>query len=60
MSQENVEIVRLAYDAFSRRDLDGFLALMSDDVESGLRLVAGNRVAITGNHGIRRWWSTLF
>ena len=25
MSQENVEIVRRAYDAFTRRDLDGFL-----------------------------------
>jgi ketosteroid isomerase-like protein len=33
MSQENVEIVRLALDAFNRRDGDGFDALLSGDAE---------------------------
>src|SRR6478609_9944039 len=33
MSRENVEIVRLALDAFNRRDGDGFDALLSGDAE---------------------------
>jgi len=31
MSQENVELSRRAVDAFNRRDLDAFLALMDPD-----------------------------
>jgi ketosteroid isomerase-like protein len=33
MSQENVEIVRRFYEAFNRGDRDGWLRLMSSDVE---------------------------
>ena len=33
MSQENVEIVRAAIDAFNRRDGEGFDALLAEDVE---------------------------
>jgi ketosteroid isomerase-like protein len=33
MSQENVEIVRQAVDAFNRRDLDAFRALLAPDTE---------------------------
>ena len=33
MSQENVEIVSEMVDAFNRRDLDGYLARISPDVE---------------------------
>jgi ketosteroid isomerase-like protein len=33
MSQENVETVRQGIDAFNRRDVDAFLALVSPDVE---------------------------
>jgi len=58
MSQENVELVRRAYDAFNRRDLEGFLALMGDDVETGSRLVAMEG-RFHGHDGVRRWWSTL-
>jgi ketosteroid isomerase-like protein len=58
MSRENVELVRRAYDAFNRRDLDGFLSLMSDEVESGSRLV-GVEGKFHGHDGVRRWWSAL-
>ena len=58
MSRENVEIVRRTYDAFNKRDLDGFLSLMSDDVESGSRLVAVEG-GFQGHDGVRRWWSSL-
>ncbi len=33
MSQENVEIARRAYDAFSRGDWPAFVGLMAPDVE---------------------------
>jgi len=59
MSRENVETVRRAYDAFNKRDLDGLLSLMSDDIESGSRLVAVEG-GFHGHDGVRRWWSSLF
>ena len=40
MSQENVELTYRAIDAFNRRDLDAYLALMDDDVEAVSRLGA--------------------
>jgi ketosteroid isomerase-like protein len=58
MSRENVEVVRRGYDAFNRRDLDGFLSLMSDDVESRSRLVPVEG-GFHGQDGVRRWWSSL-
>jgi ketosteroid isomerase-like protein len=33
MSQENLELLHRAYDAFNRRDLDALLALCDPDVE---------------------------
>jgi ketosteroid isomerase-like protein len=58
MSEKNVELGYRLYDAFGRRDLDAFLALMDDDVEAVPILVAiegGYR----GHAGIRRWWENL-
>jgi anti-anti-sigma factor len=39
MSQENVELLYRAYDAFNRRDLDAFLALMDPEVELTTRII---------------------
>jgi ketosteroid isomerase-like protein len=58
MSRENVELVRRVYDALNRRDLDGFLSLMTDDVETGSRLVAVEG-GFHGHDGVRRWWRSL-
>jgi uncharacterized protein len=33
MSQENVEVVKVAYEAFAREGLDGFMEHFTDDVE---------------------------
>jgi hypothetical protein len=59
MSQENVALTRRAFDALNRRDWDGFLALMHEEVEAGSR-----QVAIEGGYhahqGLRRWWTDLF
>jgi ketosteroid isomerase-like protein len=56
MSQENVELVCRALDAFNRRDLDAFLALMDDDVVAVARAAAMEGGQYHGHDGIRRWW----
>ncbi|MET0510828.1 MAG: nuclear transport factor 2 family protein [Thermoleophilaceae bacterium] len=58
MSQENVESLRESLDAFNRRDLDAFLALMDDEVEAVSQLVAMEG-GYHGHAGIRRWWESL-
>jgi ketosteroid isomerase-like protein len=58
MSQENVRLVTLMYQAFNDRDLEALLALMDDRVEIEPRLGAleGD---FQGHEGVRRWWSDL-
>jgi ketosteroid isomerase-like protein len=56
MSRENVELARQSYDAFNRRDLDAFLALMDDQVQTESRLVAVEG-GYHGHEGVRRWWN---
>ncbi len=58
MSQDNVEVARRAFDAFNRRDLDAFLALMDEEVEVGSRQVAIEG-GYHGHQGVRRWWTDL-
>ena len=58
MSPENVELARQAFDAFNRRDLGAFLALMDADVEAGSRLAAMEG-GYHGHDGIRQWWQNL-
>jgi ketosteroid isomerase-like protein len=58
MSQESVELAQQAFDAFNRRDLGAFLALMDADVEAGSRLVAMEG-GYHGHDGIRQWWRHL-
>ena len=56
MSQENVEIVRRAHQAFNDRDLDALLASFTDDAE--WRLIGGFADLIgtefRGHEGLRR------
>jgi hypothetical protein len=59
MSQENVELVHRAVDAFNRRDLDAFLAL-SDAAAEVRSLVVAMEGVYHGHEGVRRWWQELF
>jgi ketosteroid isomerase-like protein len=59
MSRENVELLHQAIDAFNRRDIDAFLALMGSDVEF-TPLVVAMEGRYRGHDGIRRWWQDLF
>lgn len=58
MSRENVDRVLLMYETFNRRDLDGMLALMHEDV-----VIVPRSGALEGDYlgheGIRRWWRDL-
>jgi hypothetical protein len=58
MSQENVEIVRRHLDALNARDLDGYLAGCTDDIElwSLLSALEGPYV---GAEGIRRFFGDV-
>jgi ketosteroid isomerase-like protein len=58
MSQENVALIYRAFDAFHRRDLAAYLALMDADVEVGSRLAAMEG-GYHGHEGIRRWWQNM-
>jgi ketosteroid isomerase-like protein len=58
MSHENVELAQQVFDAFNRRDLGAFLALMDAGVEGVSRLVAMEG-GYHGHDGIRLWWQNL-
>jgi ketosteroid isomerase-like protein len=58
MSQENVEIVSEMLDAFNRRDLDGYLARISPDVEWDVSEgFLGVQDVYRGRAGVRKWWN---
>jgi hypothetical protein len=61
ISQENVELLYRAYDAFNGRDLDAFLALIDPEVELTTRIMeleGGSNYR--GHDGVREWWRALF
>ena len=61
MSQENVEIVRRAIEAFNRRDLDARFATAHPDVEVDWSRSRGVEAGIyRGREETRRFWSTFY
>ena len=57
MSQENVEIVRVAYDAWNRGDMDAMLATLHPDVETVTTGVfPGLDRVYSGHDGFRKFW----
>jgi ketosteroid isomerase-like protein len=62
MSREAVEVVLHAHAAFSRGDLDAFLAKCEPDVTYRAAItqeIEGGAGDFRGHDGIRRWWSDL-
>lgn len=60
VSQENVEQHYRAADAFSRHDLDAFLAICDPDIELVSRhLELDGSGHLRGHAAVRRWWETL-
>ena len=61
MSQENVELVHRANDAFNRGDVDAFLAFSDAAVEFTTRITElEGGGPWHGHDGVRRWWKSLF
>jgi ketosteroid isomerase-like protein len=58
MSQENLEIIERAVAAINARDLDGYLACCTADIELRTPLAAIGAV-YEGPMGIRRWFRDL-
>jgi ketosteroid isomerase-like protein len=64
MSQENVEVVRVAYEAFARGGLDLFMDYFADDVDYRAGEGASDdRGPILGKDAVRAWlqdWIDMF
>jgi ketosteroid isomerase-like protein len=59
MSQENVELVRLAVDATNRRDLATLDAIWSEEAEFHSTFAASEGRVFRGRQGIRDYFDTL-
>ncbi|MFL5820224.1 MAG: nuclear transport factor 2 family protein [Solirubrobacteraceae bacterium] len=60
MSRENVEVVRLAVEAWQRDDLETWLSLMDPDVEYHTAIergLEGGASVYRGHDGIREFWT---
>jgi ketosteroid isomerase-like protein len=61
MSQENVELVYRAIEAFNRHNFDAMLVFLDPDIEYGSRLVQMEGGGpYRGHDGMRKWWKDLF
>jgi hypothetical protein len=61
MSQENVDLYYRAIDAFNRRDLAAYLALMDADVEfTPYEVWVQGGSPYRGHAGVRGWWEESF
>ena len=58
MPEDNVGTVRSSYEAFLRRDLDGFLSYHDPDIEFR-SLVLEVEGVYRGHDGLRSWWGTI-
>jgi ketosteroid isomerase-like protein len=61
MSEENVELTYRALDAFNRRDLAGYLALIDPDVDfTPYEVAVQGGSPYRGHEGVRSWWEDTF
>jgi ketosteroid isomerase-like protein len=58
MSQENVEKVLRAYDAWNRRDFEALAAFLADDMEIVPVLDLPDMPPFTGREGAERFWAS--
>jgi ketosteroid isomerase-like protein len=63
MSEENVELVRWAYEAWNRRDFDRILEFADREIDwtfaQGMARVPGADDVYHGHEGVRRFWETF-
>jgi ketosteroid isomerase-like protein len=62
MSQQNIEVralVDAVYGALNAGDLDGFLALVAEDVEFTSMVAEAEGTTFRGHDGVRAWWEKV-
>jgi ketosteroid isomerase-like protein len=59
VSEENVTLLRAAYAAVNRLDLDGLLATVHSDVEFTSLIAEAEGETFRGHDGIKRWWTEV-
>jgi len=59
MSRENVELIRRAYDAYSRGDREAFVELMDPDVEFESLILEAEGGAYRGHDGVREYFDKV-
>jgi ketosteroid isomerase-like protein len=62
MSRENVElraVAEAAYDALNRGDLEGFVAMTSEDLEFTSLVAEAEGTVFRGHAGVREWWESV-
>jgi ketosteroid isomerase-like protein len=61
MAREDIDRVRAGYDAFNRRDLDGILALLADEIEYRMPLdPLGVHPVFRGHAGVTQFYETVW
>ena len=58
MSQENVDIVQRAFEAWNRGDIEGYIAHLCSDVEAVPMGAALEGEVWRGHDEVRAWWQT--
>jgi ketosteroid isomerase-like protein len=59
MSQENVELHRRVYEAFSARDVEAFIAYFDPSIEWHSVMTVPGGAVYHGHDGVRRWLDDL-
>jgi ketosteroid isomerase-like protein len=55
VSQENVELMREAYEAYNREGINGILAYLDPEVEWRNPIESPNAAVFVGHHGVIEW-----
>jgi ketosteroid isomerase-like protein len=59
MAEENVLILRAAYEAVNRGDFDGFLSVIDPNVEFRSLVAEVEGTTYRGHEGVREWWDQV-
>jgi ketosteroid isomerase-like protein len=59
MSQENLDLMKAAYAAITRDDIDGFLALAHPEIEFRSLIAEAEGRTYHGHEGVREWWDAV-
>ena len=56
---DGLAVVRRAFDAYNRRDMDSLLALLDPEVEVRSLMTEAERSTYRGHEGVREWFEAV-